>query len=177
MQGQPEVRNAPDVLVIFGRPKGYRGSYKQWEEDNVPVTVAFEVLSPGNTVTEMADKFAFYEEHGVEEYYLFDPDHNRFHIFMRRGEVFLRVRQVNGFVSPRLGCRFDLSSGELQVFGPDGRSFLSFVELSAQRDQERQAREQAERQTAEATRAAEDASRKAERLAAQLRALGAEPEA
>src|SRR5262245_33864056 len=68
VEGQREVRLSPDVYVGFGRPKGDRGSYKQWEEDNVPMTVIFEVLSPGNTVTEMADKLAFYDEHGAEEY-------------------------------------------------------------------------------------------------------------
>jgi len=36
--------------------------------------VVFEVLSPSNTQQEMADKRAFYEEHGVEEYYVYDPD-------------------------------------------------------------------------------------------------------
>src|SRR4051812_22137589 len=53
VEGQNEVRAAPDVLVVFGRPKGDRGSYMQWEEANVPVTVAFEILSPGNTIKEM----------------------------------------------------------------------------------------------------------------------------
>src|SRR5262249_50347025 len=74
VEGSPEVRVAPDVLVVFGRPKGDRGSYKQWEEGGVPLTVVFEILSPGNTWTEMDDKYAFYEEHGVEEYYVYDPD-------------------------------------------------------------------------------------------------------
>ena len=27
---------APDVMVIFGRPKGKRGSYRQWREENIP---------------------------------------------------------------------------------------------------------------------------------------------
>src|SRR4051794_10071276 len=53
VEGQPGMRAAPDVLVVFDRPRGDRGSYKQWEEDHVPVTVAFEILSPGNTVLEM----------------------------------------------------------------------------------------------------------------------------
>src|SRR3954467_1206344 len=30
VEGDPLIRSAPDVLVVFGRPKGYRGSYKQW---------------------------------------------------------------------------------------------------------------------------------------------------
>jgi hypothetical protein len=32
-------RQAPDVMVVFGRPPGERNSYRQYEEDNVPVTV------------------------------------------------------------------------------------------------------------------------------------------
>src|SRR5262249_33197366 len=119
VEGEPEIRVAPDVLVVFGRPKGDRGSYKQWEEGNGPLTVVFEILSPENTPTEMADKFAFYDEHGVEEYYYYDPDTNRLHIFVRRGEVLARVRQVRDFVSPRLGIRFDLSGPEMVVRGPD----------------------------------------------------------
>jgi hypothetical protein len=31
VRGQPRLRMAPDVLVALGRPKGYRGSYRQWE--------------------------------------------------------------------------------------------------------------------------------------------------
>src|SRR5437868_15431503 len=33
--GQPTIRTAPDALVAFGRPKGYRGSYKQWQEGGI----------------------------------------------------------------------------------------------------------------------------------------------
>jgi Uma2 family endonuclease len=148
VEGQPEVRTAPDVLVIFGRPKGDRGSYKQWEEENVPLTVVFEVLSPGNTVMEMDDKHAFYEEHAVEEYYLYDPDHNRLKAFVRRGDVLRRVRPVQGYVSPRLGIRFDVSGEELVVYRPDGQRFLTFPELEAARKQAEQRAEQAERRAA-----------------------------
>ncbi|CAN1212925.1 Uma2 family endonuclease [Tumidithrix helvetica PCC 7403] len=28
-------RTAPDVMVVFGRPRGRRGSYKQWLEDDI----------------------------------------------------------------------------------------------------------------------------------------------
>jgi Uma2 family endonuclease len=130
LEGHPEVFVAPDVLVVFGRPRGDRGSYKQWEEGNVPLTVVFEVLSPGNTFPEMADKHAFYEEHGVEEYYVYDPDNNRLFAYRRQGEVLRRVQPLEGFVSPRLGIRFDLSGNEMVVFGPAGR-FRTFEELQA----------------------------------------------
>ncbi len=140
-EGQPELRYAPDVFVVFGRPKGDRGSYKQWEEGNVPMTVVFEVLSPETSGSEMIDKYAFYEEHGVEEYYVYDPNANRLHIYVRCGEALLRQRQVHGFVSPRLGIRFDLSGPEMVVHHPDGRPFLSFAEHYA-------ALQHAERRTA-----------------------------
>ena len=35
VKGDPKRRQAPDVLVVFGRPKGDRGSYKQWEEGGI----------------------------------------------------------------------------------------------------------------------------------------------
>src|SRR6478752_1020481 len=57
VEGRPDFRTAPDVYVVFGRPKGDRGSYRQWEEENVPPQVVFEVLSPGNRAGEMTRKF------------------------------------------------------------------------------------------------------------------------
>src|SRR4051812_555721 len=56
VEKHPEVVQAPDAYVVFGRPKGFRPSWKQWEEGNTPLTVVFEVRSPGNTTPEMADK-------------------------------------------------------------------------------------------------------------------------
>jgi Uma2 family endonuclease len=49
----------------------------------VPLTVAFEIRSPGNDDDEMARKYYFYDEYGVEEYYVYDPDTNKLEIFVR----------------------------------------------------------------------------------------------
>jgi Uma2 family endonuclease len=139
-EGHPDLQIGPDVLVVFGRPKGDRGSYRQWEEDNVPLTVVFEILSPSNDPLEMADKQAFYDEHGVEEYYLYDPERNRLLVYRRGVEALRRVRKVDSHVSPRLGIRFDLSEPEMRVFYPDGQPFLTVEELGADRQRERQLR-------------------------------------
>jgi Uma2 family endonuclease len=56
-EGKPKVRTAPDAMVVFGRPKGYRGSYKQWVEDGIAPQVVFEVLSPGNRPRDLIWKF------------------------------------------------------------------------------------------------------------------------
>jgi Uma2 family endonuclease len=157
-EGEPEIAVAPDVYVVFGRPKGERTSYKQWEEGNVPMTVVFEVLSPGNTAEEMIDKFAFYEEHGAEEYYIYNPERNRLTVYLRQGEVFRRERNPHGFVSPRLGIRFDLSGDEMKVFYPDGTPFLTFEQLKA-------AQEEAEQRATSAEQRATSAEQRAARLA------------
>jgi Uma2 family endonuclease len=148
VEGEPAIRLAPDVLVVVGRPKGDRSSYWQWEEGGVPITVVFEILSPGNPPMSMDDKLQFYDDHGAEECYFYDPDENRLKIFIRRGEVLLRVRTVHDFVSPRLGIRFDLSGPELVVYRPDGRRFLTFEELEDEREQLAQRADRAEQRAA-----------------------------
>jgi Uma2 family endonuclease len=144
VEGHPEIRTASDGFVVFGRPKGDRPSYKQWQEDHVPMTVVFEILSPGNTVTEMAHKLDFYERYGVEEYYVYDPDSNWLTVYVRRGDELRRVRAENGFASPRLGIRFDLSGPELVIYRPDGQRFLTFEELETAREQAEERAGQAE---------------------------------
>ena len=76
VENDNKLRQAPDIMVVFGRPKGERGSYRQWLENNISPQVVFEILSPGNTLTEMAKKQLFYDRYGVEEYYLYDPHKN-----------------------------------------------------------------------------------------------------
>jgi len=161
VEGDNKLCAAPDALVAFGRPKGYRGSYKQWEEAGIAPQVAFEVLSPHNRWSDMMETFRFYERFGVDEYYVFDPDKVELDGYLRHGDRFEPIERIDGWQSPRLGVRFDLSSGDLQVLRPDGRPFATYLELAAQNDRERQRAEQ-ERE-------------RAERLAAQLRALGVEP--
>nr|WP_245395609.1 Uma2 family endonuclease [Anthocerotibacter panamensis] len=85
LEGNNKRRQAPDAMVVFGRPKGDRGRYQQWREENMPPQVVFEVLSPGNTADEMKRKFTFYEEFGVEEYYLYDPDRFTLKGYVREG--------------------------------------------------------------------------------------------
>jgi Uma2 family endonuclease len=165
VEDNPDLVAAPNVYVVFGRPKGDRPSYKQWEEDNVPMTVVMEILSPNNKPFEMVDKQSFYEEHGAEEYYLYDPEENTLAVFLRRGDVFRRVRPVDGFVSPRLGIRFQMTQPEMTVFYPDGRPFLTFPELDAERRRERLRADQAEKRAGDAEKRAGDAERRAGHLA------------
>ncbi|MEA5419105.1 Uma2 family endonuclease [Spirulina sp. CCNP1310] len=218
VEGHPEIRVAPDALVAFGRPKGERGSYQQWQEENIAPQVVFEILSPGNRLAEMNKKRQFYDDYGVEEYYLYNPNRNDLDGLYRTTEGLRAIEEIQNWISPRLGIRFMLTGTTLELYRPDGRPFLSFLELEQRAEQERQRAEQAdqmaqlehqraeqadqmaqlerqraeqadqmaqlERQRAEqadqraeqADQRAEQERQRAERLAAQLRALGIDPE-
>jgi Uma2 family endonuclease len=159
---------APDVMVAFGRPKGKRGSYLQWEEGDIAPQVVFEILSPANSRLEMANKLRFYDLYGVEEYYIYDPERNDLEIWLRQNAGLERISHLKNWVSPRLKIRFALTPDTLLIYDPDGRPFLNSVELA------RQLKAEAARANQEAQRAAEERTR-AERLAAQLRSLGLDP--
>jgi Uma2 family endonuclease len=163
VEGNWLTRAAPDVLVAFGRPKGDRGSYQQWLEGGIALQVVFEVLSPGNRPLEMTRKFAFYERHGVEEYYIYDPELRDCSGWLRAGTVLQEIPAIKGWVSPRLGVRFDIDADGLRLYRANGEPLLSYAELVVQRDA--------------AERRAEQERERAELLAAQLRAAGLEPEA
>jgi Uma2 family endonuclease len=129
-EGDATQRQAPDVMVIFGRPPGERESYLQWQEENVPVTVAIEIISPSNTYAEMAEKQEFYVHHGVEEYYEYDPRTNRLTGFRRQSEEWIRIRDFATWISPRLGVRFLLSERTLVVETVEEMPFLPFEDVA-----------------------------------------------
>jgi len=177
-EGKPNVRTAPDTMVAFGRPKGHRGSYKQWEEAGIAPQVVFEVLSPSNRPAETIRKFRFYERYGVEEYYIYNPDNGDLSGWLRGSAGLEEVEDMNGHKSPHLGIRFQPGEGpdELKIIGPDGRPFATYVELFEDREAQRQKAEE-ERQRAEGEHERAEAERqRADRLAAKLRELGAETE-
>ncbi|TVQ58313.1 MAG: Uma2 family endonuclease [Spirulina sp. DLM2.Bin59] len=138
IEGNNQVRVAPDTMVVLGRPKGYRGSYKQWEEGGIGPQVVFEIASPSNSIKELQEtKLAFYDRHQVEEYYLFDPDRLLLKGWQRgEGGALVEIVPMQHWVSPRLGVRFELTAeGELQLYTPTGERFASYVEAIAEKQQ------------------------------------------
>lgn len=186
VEGEPKIRTAPDTMVIFGRPKGYRGSYIQHREGGIAPQVVFEVLSPGNRAGAMRTKRAFYERYGVEEYYILDPDRARHQGFIREADKLVPLADLFECTSPRLGIRFEMTpqmKKVLRIIGPDGRPLEFYAgmvdrldESIRRAEQERDRAEQERDRADEATLRAEQERLRAERLRAQLRALGMEPE-
>jgi Uma2 family endonuclease len=162
VEGNNQLCQAPDTMVVVGRPKGDRGSYQQWKEGGIAPQVVFEILSPRNTANEMTRKILFYQRYGVEEYYQYDPARNELVGSCRTDATLTEIPDIQGWVSPRLGIRFELSDTTLTIYAPNGDPFLTPVELAQQRDQ---ARQQAEKER-----------QRADRLSARLRDMGIDPD-
>jgi Uma2 family endonuclease len=162
VEGNNTIRQAPDVMVAIGRPKGDRGSYQQWREEGVVPQVVFEILSPGNRLGEMHRKLRFYEQYGVTEYYLYDPDRLDFTGWIRSDDRLESIEQPTDWISPLLGIRFKLEASGLEIYRPDGQPFSSFIDLDLRRQ--------------EAEQRADTAEQRAEQLADKLRELGIDPE-
>ncbi|MDX2241905.1 MAG: Uma2 family endonuclease [Leptolyngbyaceae cyanobacterium bins.302] len=175
MQGNNTLCQAPDAMVVFGRPKGDRGSYKQWEEANIAPQVVFEILSPSNRLPEMAKKFQFYQDYGVEEYYIYNPDTIDLNGWQRTDRVLSVIEDIAGWTSPRLQIRFELTPDSLEIYRPDGGRFLTYVELAALREGDRQRAEQEKQRADEAILQLEAERQRNQALADSLRQLGIDP--
>ncbi|GAB4278116.1 MAG: Uma2 family endonuclease [Oscillatoriaceae cyanobacterium] len=161
----PAPSLAPDAMVVLGRPDGDRGSYKQWEEDNIPPQVVFEILSPSNTMSEMAAKQQFYEQYGVLEMYFYNPQTHDFWGFHRATaqDGFVLIMPLHlPWTSPLLNIRFELDADGLAVYHPDGELFKEPGELFDERDRAAQERDRA--------------AQERDRAFAKLRELGIDPE-
>ncbi len=126
------------------------------------------MLSPGNSLAEMAEKLQFYDRYGVSEYYLYDPDKINLVGWERRDGQLALIQPIAEWVSPLLGVRFVIGDHELRIFYPDGSPFLTFEEVVASR-----MAAEAARDVAEAARDVAEA--RAEKLARRLRELGIDP--
>ncbi len=178
IEGQPDTRQAPDAMVVFGRPKGDRGSYMQWVEEGIAPQVVFEILSPEKRYRykQSIKKFNFYQRHGVEEFYVYNPDSFELDGWKRSGDQLEEIDEMNGWVSPRLGVRFDRSQEELILLDPAGQRFLTYAELALERDAMSLDRDAIARERDAIARELAGAEDRAKRLAAQLRSLGVEPQ-
>ncbi len=183
VEGRPDISQAPDTMVIFGRPKGDRSSYIQSSEDNIGPQVVFEIRSHNDSNTKMNKKLSFYYRYGVEEYYLYDPQKNELEGWQIIEGSLEAIEQMEGWISPRLGVRFELPESGLEIYRPDGERFLSPSETNVQRLLERQRAEQEfQRAEQESQRAEQEALKaqqealKSERLAAKLRELNIDPD-
>ena len=183
VEGRSEISQAPDTMVVFGRPKGDRPSYIQYREDNIGPQVVFEIRSHNDSNIKMNKKLSFYQRHKVEEYYLYDPQRNELEGWQRVEGHLEVIEPMEGWISPRLGVRFELGEDGLKIYRPNGEKFLSYAELEEERlldrqrlQQESQRAEQEFQRAEQESQRAEQANKIAQRLAAKLRELNIDPD-
>jgi Uma2 family endonuclease len=155
--GFPQLNFAPDVMVIFNVEPGGRDNYKIWEEGQVP-SVIFEMTSLATRNYNLEFKKVIYEQMEVEEYWVFDPKGecipeklqgyrlNKESVYEPIADSYSTVLELRLAVEDKLIAFYRGDNGE-RLLMPD--------ELRVAWQQERD---------------------RAEALAAQLRALGVEPE-
>lgn len=127
-EGNPRKVFAPDVAVVKGVGKHLRRTYKLWEEKQFP-QVVFEISSRKTWGEDLNKKWFLYQQLGVKEYYIFDPEYDylpeplvayRF----KRGElkqVSIKNRRI---FSPELNLEVVDTGEGLRLFNPETKEFL-----------------------------------------------------
>ena len=165
---------APDVYVIFGVSPEPRRTIKTWVEGKAP-DVIFEITSRKTKSEDIRFKRALYEELGVKEYFLFDPEND----YLR--PPLQGFRLVNGHYVPLtgetlhselLGIHLRVVEGELRLFNAaTGEVLLDEVESADLIDEQAETIEAQASQLEAARRQAEAAEAELARLRAELEKL------
>ncbi len=130
-EGNMRKSIAPDVMVVKGVHKNPRRVFKLWEE-KVP-DVVFEISSRGTWRDDLQKKYFLYQEFGVKEYYIFDPEYD----YLRDGLVahhlidgeFEDIKLKEGRIfSPALGLEIVDTGETLRLFNPETKEFLPTME-------------------------------------------------
>ena len=165
---------APDVYVIFGVSPEPRRTIKTWKEGKAP-DVIFEITSRKTKSEDIRTKRALYEELGVREYFLFDPENDYLRPPLQGFQLVEgRYQPLSGeaLSSRVLGVELRIVNNTLRLFNAaTGEMLLDEVESADQIDEQT---EQIEQQAAQIDQQAEALKARDEELArlrAELEAL------
>jgi len=186
--GRPKrAFRGPDVFVVLNVDGSYRRQkWVAWQEEGRYPDIIFEFLSPKTRKKDLGEKKRLYEQtFKTREYFCFDylnPGDEESLLGWRldaqgyyqpitadtRG--WLWSEELDLWVGRWSGSILRDNTAWMRFYTPEGELVLTPAEAEAQR-----AKAEAQRAEAEAQRAEAEAQR-AERLAAQLRAMGIEPD-
>ena len=154
-EGNMKKFTSPDVMVCFGVSKEKRRVYKLWEE-RVP-DVVIEISSRKTWGEDLNKKWKLYEQLGVKEYYIHDPEHDYLPVpivaykLIDNELVQLEIESGRVF-SEVLGLELVDVDGSLRFYNPQTGFFLmtnqeehqARLQAEAKSQEEHQARLQAE---------------------------------
>lgn len=140
-EGNPAARVSPDVMVVPGirprEPREWR-SFFSWQEGGTVPAVVFEMASAGTWREDLDDKYDRYEQLGVREYFLFDPEGvhlvPRLQGYRLTGTAYRRLRQSE--LGSELGFGLRAEGTMLRILdGRTGQPIPTRAEaVSAERD-------------------------------------------
>ena len=154
VKGNPAKCVAPDVFVARGVGKHDRRTYKLWEENRPPETI-FEISSRQTWRDDLQEKWRLYEQLGVREYFIFDPEYDYldtpligYRLDADGRYAALEVEQGR-LHSETLGLDLVDTGETLRLFDPRTNQFLPTpMEEAEARRRETEARQQAEAENA-----------------------------
>ncbi len=135
---------APDVMVVKGVANHPRRSYKLWEEKQFP-QVVFEISSRATWGEGLNKKWFLYQQFGVKEYYIFDPEYDYLPepliaYRLKRGEL-AKVNVKNGRIfGEEIGLEIVDTGEGLRLFDIETKQFRRT--LSESEDEVAQLREE-----------------------------------
>ncbi len=128
VEGSPAKCFAPDVFVVRGVPKGERRIYKLWEEGVAP-QIIIELTSRKTWKEDLQTKWRLYEELGVQEYFIFDPEYDYLDDplvgYRLENGKYVELEIKDGRVkSEALGLELVNTGETLRLFDPATEQFL-----------------------------------------------------
>lgn len=141
-EGNPRKVFSPDVMVVKGVGNHPRRTFKLWEEKQFP-QVIFEISSRKTWGDDLNKKWFLYQQFGVKEYYIFDPEYDYLPEPLiayrsKRGELKQVPIKNNRIYSEELGLEIVDTGEGLRLFDPETNQFMRTL------SEEHQARLQAE---------------------------------
>jgi Uma2 family endonuclease len=139
VEGNPKKRIAPDIFVARGVKKGQRRIYKLWEEGVTP-QVVIELTSRPAWREDLQEKWRLYEQLGVEEYFIFDPEYDYLDdplvgYRLKDGKYKVMNAHDRRLRSKVLGLELVDTGETLRLFDPASGKFLPNMEESASSQQ------------------------------------------
>jgi Uma2 family endonuclease len=139
VEGDPKKRIAPDIFVARGVEKRQRRIYKLWEEGVAP-QVVIELTSRQTWREDLQEKWRLYEQLGVEEYFIFDPEYDYLEdplvgYRLKDGKYKVMGARDRRLRSKVLGLELVDTGETLRLFDPVSGKFLPSMEESASAQQ------------------------------------------
>lgn len=145
---------SPDVMICFGVSGEIRRTFKLWEEKQFP-QVVFEISSRGTWGEDLNKKWLLFQQFGVKEYYIFDPEYDYLPeplvaYRLKRGELKQVLIKNNRIYSEEIGLEIVDTGEGLRLFDRKTNSFMRT--LSEEYEARREAEDEVARLRAELNR-------------------------